>query len=115
MKCDLSDPAGGRVISIEVHRKSRFDRECLHYHVDINTDLAEIQCQDCKQRLNPVEWIAFLTEEWERITRLYNLYIEAKKLFDEKQRTRCEHCAKITRVNPPTDFDKRMRERGHVV
>lgn len=106
---------GDKVISIEVARKALFDRKCKHYEVEIDPSLAFIECRQCKEKLNPVEWLAFMTEEWERITRLYKLYVEAKALYDEKQRTQCEHCKKITRVNPPSDFTNRMRKRGHLV
>ena len=116
MKLELDGLDGNdNVISIEVARKMLFERKCRHYNVYVDTTLEGIECRDCKERLNPVEWLAFMTEEWERISRLYRLYTEAKALYDEKQKTQCEHCKKITRVNPPSDFTKRMRQRGHMV
>lgn len=111
---DLPDPAGGKVISIEIARKSRFDRKCPHYRIAVDVDFAAIECRDCGKELNPIEWIAMMTEEWARVTSLYKKYTVAKELYDEKERSRCQHCGKMTRINPPSDFDKRMRERGHM-
>lgn len=106
---------GDNVISIEVARKHRFERTCQHYRIYIDPDFAEIECRDCERKLNPVEWLAFMVGEWARVERLFKMYRDAKTLYDEKEKAQCQHCKRMTRINPPNDFAKHMRERGHMV
>lgn len=106
MKVELPDPAKGNVIVLEVVRKSvlarKHDKTCLHINVLIDTVLATLQCQTCKAHLNPMEWIAHMADEWQRVTMLYQGYVKAKASYEAKQRTRCEHCHKLTKVRPAT-------------
>lgn len=119
MKIDLPDADGSNVITLSVVRESRRLREiggtrCSHMNVTTDTTLAELKCGDCGERLNPVEYLAGLAEEWHRIERLYFQYREAKAAYDAKGRCRCEHCGKLTRVKPasPAQVREWKKEQG---
>lgn len=107
MKIDLPDESGSNVISIEVLRRSRYERQlfstCPHHETLIDTALAQVSCKLCGAQLNPIEWAAMMSEEWHRVTRLYNQLKEQKQRTDEaikeleaKSKVKCQHCGKFT-------------------
>lgn len=107
MKVDLPDTNGGNVISIEVLRRSRYERRlwktCTHHDITVDTALAQIQCNACGVQLNPVEWIAMMTEEWHRVKRVYEQLEEQKKQteasiqeLEAKSKVKCQHCGRFT-------------------
>lgn len=109
MIIELPDIEGTNVISIEVARKTRYDRTCHHQNIAIDYDLMDIQCKDCNQMINPVAWIGMMAEEWHRVNSLYEKHKKAAALYEEKSRTQCQHCKRLTKVNPPNRFDSRLR------
>lgn len=115
MKVELPDSAGENVISISVVRKTRFSRDCRHRQVEVDPVLAEVECKSCGKNVNPIEWIAMMAEEWDRVKELYRLHKDAADVWEEKQRTQCQFCKRITPVNAPSEFSQKMRKRGHVV
>lgn len=107
MKIDLPDTDGGNVISIEVLRKSRYQRRlmdvCPHHATLIDTALAKVVCKTCGAELNPMEWVAMMADEWHRVTRLYQQLEEQKQLADAaiqeletKKKVKCQYCGKFT-------------------
>lgn len=112
---DLKDRDGNNVISISVARQHMFRRDCRHLAIDLDEMLAHVYCRDCGKEVNAVQWIAMAAEEWHRVQHLYELQKNAAEVMAEKQKTQCQFCKRITRVNPPTAFSRKMRERGHVV
>jgi hypothetical protein len=105
IKIDL--PAeGADVISLTLVRDSRlarkFTKKCTHNRIEVDTTLSEMLCLDCKEKLNPVQWVADMIEEWHRIDDLTRRNREAAANYEAKRRCRCEHCNKITNVRPPS-------------
>jgi|APLak6261669087_1056070.scaffolds.fasta_scaffold03442_3 ribosomal protein S27E len=107
MNIDLPDTEGGNVISIEVLRKSRYQRRlmdiCPHHATLIDTALAKVICKDCGAELNPIEWVAMMSEEWHRVTLLYQRLKEQKQQTDAKIqeleakiKVKCQHCGRFT-------------------
>lgn len=104
------------VISIEVLRKHRYQREgCTHHSIEVDETLANVLCRNCGKEVNAVAWIAMMAQEWWRVKDLYQLHRDAAEVWEAKQRTQCQFCKKITPVNAPSLFSQKMRERGHVV
>lgn len=103
MKIDLPDEAGN-VISMEVKRATfdsrRFNKTCPHRSVFIDTAASEIECQACGIKMNPVEYLANLVDEWHRVQYMYEKYNAAIELLKDKQKCRCQHCGKFTEVKP---------------
>lgn len=103
MKANLPDKDGGNVISIEVFRRNRQQRkiyeQCTHGRISVDTALVHLTCLDCGALLNPVEWVASLADEWDRITRMTDRYKEEVAKFEKRTRTKCIHCEKFTPVS----------------
>jgi ribosomal protein S27E len=107
MIVELPDEDGGNVISIEVLRRSRFERQlwrtCPHNDTLIDTALAKVTCKTCGAELNPIEWVAMMSEEWGRVTRLYQQLKEQKQQTDAKiqeleakSKVKCQYCGRFT-------------------
>jgi ribosomal protein S27E len=92
----------GNVISLEVHRASfqarRLRKTCTHSRVLMDTSLAELMCRDCGEKLNPVEYLAYLVEEWARIERLYAMYNQEKEYVETRKKVKCRHCGHFTNI-----------------
>ena len=114
IKVELPGIDGGNVISLEVRRRAMFkDEGCAHMSIVVQRDLTTVECRTCGEKnLSPVEWISKMVEEWFRIKNLIAQYKTAVARFEAKQRTRCEHCRKITKVNPATAAEVRAFQRG---
>jgi hypothetical protein len=74
MRVEIPGEPGSKVISIDVLRKSREERrrdhECEHNRVIVDTALGTIECALCNVDINPIEWIASMAEEWDRVMSL---------------------------------------------
>ena len=106
MKIELPADDAGKVVSIEVARKSlmerRYHAECPHLQIKIDTLLSEVTCRGCGAKINAVEWISIMASEWSRVKQLYERLEASKAAYEEKKTCRCEHCKKVTKVTPPT-------------
>lgn len=110
MKIEIPNIEDTNVICIETFRKNYFSTgECIHNEFKVYEELATVECGKCGKQLNPIFLLTKITQEWERFIRLRNEYKEASKLYEEKKRTKCDHCHQMTSVNPPKDFSKRLR------
>lgn len=107
MKIDLPDTDGGTVISIEVLRRSRYERRlmqtCAHHDTLIDTALAKVTCKTCGAELNPIEWAAMMSEEWYRVKQLCERLKEQEQRTKEKileleakSKVKCQYCGKFT-------------------
>lgn len=110
MRIELGDEKGKPVISLTVVRSRSVAamQRCEHWQVEVDTRLAELTCQDCKARLNPVEWIARLAERWHVVEQQHEFWNRARvqaeairEALEKKARTRCQHCQRVTRVSLP--------------
>jgi hypothetical protein len=111
MKIELPAEAGENVISIEVSEKYRYSEGyCDHWSVELDEELAELTCRKCNQKLAAVAWIARLANEWHRIRRMDATHQAATKLYEEKIRCKCQHCGRMTLINPPSQFERKLRE-----
>lgn len=101
-----------KVITLESRGRPYFKSDgCRHLSIIVRRELTTVECRDCGEKnLNPVDWIHTMIEEWYRVKDLHLRYEQAQKRFDAKQRCRCEHCNKITRVRPATAAEVRQME-----
>jgi hypothetical protein len=116
---DLADDDGGNVLSIEITEawRRRYTKECQHNRIRLDRLLAEVECRDCGVKLNPVEWIAMASERWKSIQDLYARQREAARILDIKERCKCDHCGRISKVRRPTAaeiraWDEQEHKRG---
>ncbi len=99
-------PNPDNVIVLDVVRDNmrmrRYLKECAHRKTKIDTTLSRLVCSDCGEHLNPVEWLAQVAELFEGLAQERARLDTARARYEAKQRCRCEHCGKITKVRPAT-------------
>ncbi len=60
---------------------------------------AEVTCGKCGAKLNPIWVLVRLAHEDRRYLEAQQRYQEEMKRIEERERTKCEHCAKMTRIS----------------
>lgn len=77
------------------------DSTCSHTFVQYMVDpsLAEVVCGKCKARLNPMWVLEQLARADRRHAESQKAAREAQKRLDERSRTKCQHCNKMTRIS----------------
>lgn len=77
-----------------VHR----DGQCAHKRIFVSELQAEVTCQDCGEKLNPIGvLLRYAKEESRLVMRIKENQAILEKL-QAKVRTKCEHCGQMTRV-----------------
>lgn len=105
MDREVSLPIGdGVVVRLSDYAESRRMRKlrgkCQHTNIELDITVTTIQCIDCGQQINPVAWIYMLINEWHEYERAAKAYLEALKEYQERSRTKCSHCGKMTDIRP---------------
>jgi hypothetical protein len=72
---------------------------CSHDRFVIDDKKAEVGCGDCHEKLNPMWVLSVLTSRDHRFHEAHATYNEQMKRLDERTRTKCEWCDKLTRIN----------------
>lgn len=78
---------------------NKFSIKCRHSKFLIDESLALVECGICGEKLNPI-WV--LSELSKKEHRLYQSMQNAKETADkadQKNKCKCEHCQKITRIS----------------
>lgn len=93
-----TDDKPAKVICLTEARR-RFDaKKCQHLDVIVDERLAEVKCAKCGIGLNPINVLVRFAREESQWMNNYKAMQEQKRLLDEKQRTKCRHCGKITPI-----------------
>lgn len=74
------------------------DRTCLDHAYVIDTDNDEISCSKCKKLFSPMAALIDLARkesQWHYNHEKYKMECER---LDKKQRTKCQHCHKMTKI-----------------
>lgn len=74
--------------------------KCRHIHLTVDEDLAEVECQDCGAKLNPVAVLARLAREESRFELRRQEMVAEREKLEAKSRTKCQHCGQMTHVRP---------------
>ena len=74
--------------------------KCQHKHVTVDERLAEVECQDCGAKLNPMQVLARLAREESRLKHRIESLRKLNAELDSKTRTKCRHCGQMTPVRP---------------
>lgn len=86
------------VICLSEARKLYSSKACQHKRVEIDERLAEVECRDCGEKLNPIHVLVRMARE----ESMWKLRLESmqklKADLDEKLRTKCRHCGQMTPV-----------------
>lgn len=66
--------------------------------VQVDPDLAAVECKDCGAKLNPTAVLSRLAQEETRWSMRLEALREENKRLEAKVRCRCQHCGKMTGV-----------------
>lgn len=87
----------GQMLEIKHHT------DCSHFvrpqSFLVDRDRVEVECGKCGQLLNPMavlSWMAVEETGWHRVGKQYQ---NEMRRLDERSRTKCEHCDKMTRIS----------------
>jgi DNA-directed RNA polymerase subunit RPC12/RpoP len=76
--------------------------DCKHTHVEVDESLWSVECQDCGEKLDPIQYLVQLAKEENfvryRVEELKEEHKRIMEVLEKKTRTRCEHCGKYTRI-----------------
>ncbi len=111
MIIDIPGNEGGIVISIEVARQWRQARECQHAQVTVDPTFAELICQGCARKLNPVEWIAWLASRWDSVMNSYRAARAENERLALKRKAKCRDCGSFVELRG-NDADEKRRRAG---
>lgn len=75
------------VIDLRPFIRRRELAKCEHLHVTIDDDYAELTCDDCERRLNPMKYLRRLADRWEYWER-QNADLQAKFAEEHDRLTR---------------------------
>lgn len=94
----LMSPRDATVINLtEVRNRYRIDK-CQHNRVQVDAELAEVECKDCGAKLNAIAvLVRYATEESRLSQRIEAMKTEREKL-EKRVRCKCQHCGQMTRV-----------------
>ena len=88
------------VISIKQAHNSRNAKSkrqsCAHKNILVDERLSELECADCGSLLNPIKWLLNMTHEFRRMDESYAKLNTLREQIDERSRTKCQHCNRIT-------------------
>lgn len=91
-----------KVISIKQVHNSRYAEKmrqsCTHKNVLVDERLADLECADCGSILNPVKWILSMANEFRRMEESYRRLNDLRKKIDDRAKTKCQHCNRITLI-----------------
>jgi len=75
--------------------------KCLHVMVGyvIDPSAAEVECGGCGEKLNPMWVLGQLVTADRRFAESQARYQDEQKRLAERQRTKCYHCGKMTRIS----------------
>jgi hypothetical protein len=113
----IPDENGATVISIRAVSRRRYkpQGECLHRHVLVDEELAELECETCHAKLNPISWMMRTNEEWKAIRRFYLAHHAERVRLEQKSRVRCPRCNKFHELESRSRDEKRRQAERETV
>lgn len=92
------EPERAKIICLKEARSKYAPGRCKHMNMTVDEELATVQCDDCGEKLNPIALLLRMTHEESRWQQRADDLRDALRRYDEKQRCKCQHCGKFTRV-----------------
>lgn len=72
---------------------------CSHENFIVDNKKAEVECGQCHEKLNPMWVLTVLTDRDHRYHESHSRYQEEMKRLEDRVRTKCQHCDKMTRIS----------------
>lgn len=89
-----TDPDRELVLPYEVGKRS-----CHHRSFIVDESKAEVECADCGEKVNPMWALTRLCTRESRWHQAHDRYQDEMKRINERSRTKCDHCGKMTRIS----------------
>jgi len=89
-------------ISIKSKKGSTEYGACKHNSILVDEDLWRIECAKCGKSLDPIQYLVNLAGRERmaeyRLSKLQERYEKVLGILEDKTRTKCEHCGKLTNI-----------------
>jgi hypothetical protein len=99
--------------AISIKARTRFDKAfdaCFHNRVTVDETLWAVECRDCGEKLDPIQYLLNLAREEAmeefRLDAIKRHHKRIQDILAIKTKTRREHCGKITTINTESDIKK---------
>jgi hypothetical protein len=73
--------------------------QCFHRRFTIDDKLQQVECRDCKEKLNPMFALVQLARQETRFHDLHARYHDELARLAARERTKCQHCNQMTRIS----------------
>jgi len=91
-------PERAKIICLNEASSKYAPGRCKHMNLTVDDELATVSCDDCGEKLNPIALLLRMATDESRWQHRADELRDALKRYDEKQRCKCQHCGKFTRV-----------------
>lgn len=71
---------------------------CVHSKFIVDPKLDTVECGICGEKLNPIWVLEQFCHEESRVRRTIEHLEQEAKFIENRVRTRCDHCKKMTRI-----------------
>lgn len=75
-----------------------YEQTCTHNHLTYREAELTLECKHCKKHLNPVEVLKRVLRNRQVAEERIRKSDEAMKELAKRNRTKCEHCSNMTRI-----------------
>ena len=72
---------------------------CSHDRFVVDEKKSEVECADCKEKLNPMWVLVHLAAMDSRMREASKRYKDEMARLSDRSRTKCEHCGKMTGIS----------------
>jgi hypothetical protein len=72
--------------------------ECQHMRVAVDPELAELFCRDCKAKLNPIQYIVRIAQQFTNWEYEHERIKQARAQLEERKQCRCTKCGEMTDI-----------------
>jgi radical SAM protein with 4Fe4S-binding SPASM domain len=72
---------------------------CVHHAYVIDPDGNEVTCSICNRTFSPMSALVDLSHKESLWMQHHDRYEEEKKRLEERSRTKCDNCGKMTRIS----------------
>lgn len=75
--------------------------KCQHFNAsfEVDVDAGECTCSKCGEKVSPIFVLQQLMHHESRWNRTREAYQEEMRRLEERSRTKCDHCGKMTRIS----------------
>lgn len=90
------EPPDGRLMLVQPPMSG-----CCHFNTsfEVDDDAGKCKCLGCGEEVSPMFVLKQLMHLESRWMRTRDAYQEEMKRLKERERTKCQHCGKITRIS----------------